>query len=151
MKLQNYLSQNKGENLKKIDPDLKLIEINHNTNNGSIDILCHKNLKPIGISFNEKQIQTHLLYMPAGEIYFIAPRIKKETYTSLKTYHTKKKLKFFEYTYSEGDYFFEEINEQKFTTPKTETIELITSTLIDMLPRKYSNIKKAYKLISHLK
>ncbi|MGV8162759.1 MAG: hypothetical protein ACP5N2_05515 [Candidatus Nanoarchaeia archaeon] len=150
MNLQTYLSENKGKNLGKIEDNLRLIEINHKTTSGSIALLCHKNLKAVGISFDENQLQDLLNYLPAGEIYFIAPKIKKELYDTLKNYYTKGKLKFFEYTYTNGEYYFDEIKGQQLITTKIP-LETIAATLIDMLPRKYSNIKKAYKLITSLK
>jgi len=118
--LQNYLIKNNGINLKKIEPTLILIDIEHKFRGGRIDILAKKDDKIIGIELKSTTYQTrgicaqllnYLNYLTPdhGEVYFIAPKIKYGIYSTLRNFYDDKKLKLFEYEKRNNELIFKEI------------------------------------------
>jgi hypothetical protein len=117
--LQNYLANNNGHNLSKIEENLKIIEKEHIFPGGRIDILAEKNKIPVAIELKIKdyntrgicaQLLNYLNYMSSmnGKVYFVAPTIKYGVFSTLKNYYSENKLKFFEVSGRRGEFFFEE-------------------------------------------
>ncbi|MCF7871890.1 endonuclease NucS [Candidatus Woesearchaeota archaeon] len=127
--IQSYLIKNQGQELKKIDKTLTLLEEEYKITGGRIDILCHKKnwrkTTPIGIelkalnyntSYAIGQLTKYINFMEPknGQIYFLAPMIKKQIYDQLKPYYKKQQLHFYEYQIKPGQGFrFEKINPKK--------------------------------------
>ena len=87
LQLQQYLTRNRGENLRKIDSELEFLEAEYKFESGRIDIVAKKESTPIGIELKATNYQTraicaqlmnYLNYISKfdGNIYFIAPKIK---------------------------------------------------------------------------
>ncbi|MFA6073697.1 MAG: hypothetical protein WC758_06280 [Candidatus Woesearchaeota archaeon] len=122
--LQTYLIKNNGQNLKKIDSNLNILESEHKFRSGRIDILAEKKndlqKQIIGIELKSSTYQTraicaqllnYLNYLDSknGAVYFVAPKIKYGIYSTLKTFYDFGKLRLFEFEQKSNDYFFREL------------------------------------------
>ncbi|MCF7865988.1 endonuclease NucS [Candidatus Woesearchaeota archaeon] len=106
--VQSYLIANNGKTLKKLNKKLNFIEEEHNIPGGRIDILCEEknwfNTKTIAIELKAQnystsyaigQLTKYLNY--ADQVYFLAPKVKKQIYEQLKKPYQQNKLKLIEY------------------------------------------------------
>ncbi len=162
LQLQQYLTRNRGENLRKIDSELEFLEAEYKFESGRIDIVAKKESTPIGIELKATNYQTraicaqlmnYLNYISKfdGNIYFIAPKIKYGIYSTLKTYYDTGLLKFFEVTKKNDLYSFKEIKLQDIDDKKrVETIHCAESrTLENKLFEE--KMKKSVDILIHNK
>ena len=106
--VQSYLVANKGKPLKNLNKKLELIETEHKIEGGRIDILCEERNWPRNkltaielkaLNYNTShaigQLTKYLNY--ADQVYFLAPKVKKEIYIQLKKPYRQNKLWLYEY------------------------------------------------------
>jgi hypothetical protein len=121
--LQHYLLKRNGENLRQINPHLRLLDYEHKFPGGRIDILAQQGSSKVALELKARQYSTnsicaqllnYLNYLrsSSGKVYFIAPKIKYGVYSTLKEFYEGHILELYEVQKnSTGDkYFFQKMS-----------------------------------------